>query len=100
MREKWKNRFSEWYNDIIERAQILDIRYPIKGNYVWFPYGFKVRKHVLNVIRGILDETGNEEALFPLLIPQTEFAKEAKHIRGFEDQVYWVTHGGVDPLNI
>lgn len=100
MREKWKNRFSEWYNEIIERAQILDIRYPIKGNYVWFPYGFKVRKHVLNVIRGILDETGNEEALFPLLIPETEFAKEAKHIHGFEDQVYWVTHGGVDPLNV
>ena len=100
MREKWKNNFSEWYNDIIERAQILDIRYPVKGNYVWFPYGFKVRKHVLEVLRGILDATGHEEALFPLLIPENEFAKEAKHIRGFEDQVYWVTQGGIDPLNV
>lgn len=100
MRDKWKNSFSEWYNDIIERAQILDIRYPVKGNYVWFPYGFKVRKHVLRVLRRLLDETGHEEALFPLLIPEQEFAKEAKHIRGFEDQVYWVTHGGLDPLNV
>ncbi|MBU2560539.1 proline--tRNA ligase [archaeon] len=100
MREKLENNFSEWYNDIIERAQILDIRYPVKGNYVWFPYGFKVRKHVLRVLRSLLDATGHQEALFPLLIPETEFAKEAKHIRGFEDQVYWVTHGGLDPLNV
>ncbi len=100
MRDKWKNNFSEWYNDIIERAQILDIRYPVKGNYVWFPYGFKVRRHVLDVLRGILDATGHEEALFPLLIPEQEFAKEAKHIRGFEDQVYWVTRGGLEPLNV
>ena len=100
MRDKLENSFSEWYNDIIEKAQILDIRYPIKGNYVWFPYGFKVRKHVLRILRGILDATGHEEALFPLLIPETEFAKEAKHIRGFEEQVYWVTHGGLTPLNV
>ncbi|MEE9474900.1 MAG: proline--tRNA ligase [Candidatus Hydrothermarchaeaceae archaeon] len=100
MRENWKNHFSEWYNDIIERAQILDTRYPVKGHYVWFPYGFKLRKHVLNVIGGILDEMGHEEALFPLLVPEHEFAKEAKHIHGFEDQVYWVTHGGLDKLNV
>jgi len=100
MRDKLKNNFSEWYNDIIEKAQILDIRYPVKGNYVWFPYGFKVRKHVIRILRGILDSKGHEEALFPLLIPETEFAKEAKHIKGFEEQVYWVTHGGLDPLNV
>lgn len=100
MREKFENHFSEWYNDIIEKARILDIRYPVKGHYVWFPYGFKLRKHILIIIRGILDETGHEEALFPLLIPDQEFAKEAKHIRGFENEVYWVTHGGVEPLNV
>jgi prolyl-tRNA synthetase len=100
MRENWRKNFSEWYNDIIQRAEILDIRYPVKGLYVWFPYGFKIRKNVLEVIRRLLDETGHEEALFPLLIPEQEFAKEAQHIRGFEDEVYWVTHGGLDPLNV
>jgi prolyl-tRNA synthetase len=100
MREKRNKNFSEWYNEIIEKAEILDIRYPVKGLYVWFPYGFKVRRNVLRIIRKLLDETGHEEALFPLLIPETEFAKEAQHIRGFEDEVYWVTHGGVDPLNV
>ena len=100
MREKWKNNFSEWYNEILEKAEILDIRYPVKGLYVWFPYGFKLRKHVLDVIRNILEEKNHREALFPLLIPEQEFSKEAKHIKGFEDEVYWVTHGGLEPLNV
>jgi prolyl-tRNA synthetase len=26
--------------------------------------------------------------------------KEAEHIKGFEDEVYWVTHGGLSPLDV
>ena len=100
MRERWENAFSQWYNDIIEKAKIIDVRYPIKGLYVWFPYGFKIRKNLLKIIRRLLDESGHEEALFPLLIPEQEFEKEAVHIKGFENEVYWVTHGGRDPLNV
>ncbi len=100
MREKWRNNFSEWYNEVIEQAEILDVRYPVKGLYVWFPYGFSIRRHVLKVIRGYLDEKNHQEALFPLLIPEDEFAKEAKHIHGFENEVYWVTHGGLQELNV
>jgi len=99
-RERWRDNFSEWYNEVIERAQILDVRYPVKGLYVWFPYGFQVRRYVLEVIRRLLDEKCHQETLFPLLIPEDEFAKEAQHIKGFEDEVYWVTHGGLEPLNV
>jgi prolyl-tRNA synthetase len=38
--------------------------------------------------------------LFPLLIPEQEFMKEAEHIKGFENEVYWVTHGGTTPLDV
>ncbi len=100
MREKWTNNFSEWFNEVIENAGILDVRYPVKGLYVWLPYGFKIRRFVTELIREILYRYGHEEVLFPILIPETEFAKEARHIKGFEDQVYWVTHGGLDELNV
>ena len=40
----------------------------------------------------------HNETLFPLLIPEQEFMKEAEHIKGFENEVYWVTHGGTTPL--
>jgi prolyl-tRNA synthetase len=92
--------FSQWYNDIIERAEVMDVRYPVKGLYVWFPYGFKVRNNVIGILKDLLEEKGHQEALFPLLIPEQEFAKEAIHIKGFEEEVYWVTHGGREPLNV
>jgi len=94
-----KNDFSAWFNDILSRAEIMDVRYPVKGLYVWYPYGFAIRKHVYNRLRDLLDRD-HEETLFPLLIPEQEFMKEAEHIKGFEDEVYWVTHGGMTPLDV
>jgi prolyl-tRNA synthetase len=99
-KEKLKSDFGTWLADIIDRARILDIRYPIKGTYVWYPYGHKLRGRILKIIRGLLDKTGHDEALFPLLIPEEEFMKEAIHVKGFEDEVYWVTHGGLSELNV
>ncbi|MCX6681969.1 MAG: proline--tRNA ligase [Methanoregula sp.] len=94
-----KHQFSEWYNDILWRAEIMDVRYPVKGTYVWYPYGFAFRKHVYQRLRDLLDRD-HQEALFPLLIPEQEFMKESEHIKGFEDEVYWVTHGGTTPLDV
>ena len=95
-----KSDFSEWFNSIIDIGQIMDVRYPVKGLYVWYPFGFGIRKRVYNMIRDVMDNSGHDETLFPLLIPETEFMKEADHIKGFEDEVFWVTHGGVTPLDI
>jgi prolyl-tRNA synthetase len=94
-----KQDFAGWYNDILWRAQIMDVRYPVKGLYVWYPYGFAIRKFVYYRLRDLLDRD-HEETLFPLLIPEHEFMKEAEHIKGFEDEVYWVTHGGMTPLDV
>jgi prolyl-tRNA synthetase len=94
-----KADFSEWYNELLWRAEIMDVRYPVKGLYVWFPYGFAIRKFVYQHLRELLDRD-HKETLFPLLIPEQEFMKEAEHIKGFENEVYWVTHGGTTPLDV
>lgn len=94
-----KQDFSGWFNDLLWRAEIMDVRYPVKGLYVWYPYGFAIRKFVYNRLRELLDRD-HEETLFPLLIPEQEFMKEAEHIKGFENEVYWVTHGGTTPLDV
>ena len=91
--------FSEWYNELLWRAEIMDVRYPVKGLYVWFPYGFSIRKFVYQRLHELLDRD-HKETLFPLLIPEQEFMKEAEHIKGFENEVYWVTHGGTTPLDV
>ena len=95
--DKYKN-FSEWFRTIIMDAELVDTRYPVKGCYVWRPYGFKLRKYVLDIIKRLLNNTGHEEVLFPLLIPEDILGLEKEHIKGFEGEVYWVTHGGLRKL--
>jgi prolyl-tRNA synthetase len=95
-----KSDFSTWYNDVIDVANLSDKRYPVKGMNVWTPYGWKVMQFIDSIIRRECDATGHQEVCFPLLIPKTEFQKEADHIKGFDAEVYWVTHGGLDELDV
>ncbi|MEM2934325.1 MAG: proline--tRNA ligase [Methanocellales archaeon] len=94
-----KKNFSEWYSELLSEAEIVDVRYPVKGIYIWYPFGFKLRNLVFGILKSILDRD-HKEILFPLLIPETEFMKEAEHIKGFENEVYWVTKGGKSTLEV
>lgn len=89
-----KEEFSEWYNELLFQAEIMDVRYPAKGVYVWFPFGQQLRNHVYDELTGRLDDTGHDEVDFPVLIPEAILAQEGEHIAGFEDEVFWVTHAG------
>ncbi len=97
---KKNENFSEWYNEIVETAGLTDKRYPIKGMNVWPAYGWKIMRAIDGYIRLELDATHHDEVCFPLLIPETEFKKEKDHIKGFDAEVYWVTHAGLNPLDI
>lgn len=94
-----KEDFGEWYNEILSVAEITDVRYPIKGLCVWHPFGFALRNKVYAILKSLLDAE-HQEALFPLLVPENEFMKETEHIKGFENEVYWVTKGGSTPLEV
>ncbi len=92
--------FAQWYLEVIDRAGLIDKRYPIKGMKVWTGYGWKVIRLMDDLIRAHLDADSHQEVNFPLLIPQTEFAKEADHIKGFGSEVYWVTRAGDNDLDV
>lgn len=94
-----KEDFSEWYHELLMTAEIVDNRYPVKGMCVWFPFGYAIKKNTYAIIRQLLDPD-HQETQFPLLIPENEFMKEAAHIKGFEEEVYWVTSGGTSPLDV
>ncbi|KUO42362.1 MAG: proline--tRNA ligase [Hadesarchaea archaeon YNP_N21] len=96
----WRSNIGEWFNDILFNAGIMDTRYPVKGLYVWLPYGLKLRNLIFGILRKLLEEHGHQEVLFPLLIPEDILRKETEHITGFESQVYWVTHGGYEKLDV
>ncbi len=99
--QKSGKNFSEWFDWIISEAEIYDYgRYPVKGMGVWLPYGFQIRRRVIEIIRNLLDEKGHEEILLPLLIPDFLFKKESEHVRGFEGEVFWVTRAGLEDVDV
>ncbi len=97
---KKEEDFGEWYIETVEKAKLCDKRYPIKGMNVWTPYGWRIMSDIDSYIRKAMDATGHEEVCFPLLIPETEFKKEKDHIKGFDEEVYWVTHAGLNELDV
>jgi prolyl-tRNA synthetase len=97
-----EEHFIDWLNEVLLRTEVLDYRYNLKGCGVWMGYGFKLRKNILAILRNLLDNTEipHQEMQFPLLVPEPQFMKEAEHVKGFEDDVYWVTHGGLSELDV
>src|SRR2546427_12917289 len=85
--------FSEWYNEVIERSELSDKRYAIKGMNVWRPYGWAIMKLIDHAIRDEFDSTGHAAGSFPVLIPGTDVRKEAEPVTCVQRRVVWVTGG-------
>jgi prolyl-tRNA synthetase len=92
--------FIDWYLAVVEAAELSDKRYPVKGMNVWTAYGFRARRNLDAVMIREIEATGSAAVEFPTLIPANEFAKEKEHIKGFDNEVYWVTKGGATPLDV
>ena len=98
--ENKKSDFSEWYNEIIESSGLSDKRYPIKGMNVWLPYGLKIMQNIDRSIRESVDSRNFQEVSFPVLITRDQLSVEFDHVKGFEGEVFWVTRGGREPLEV
>lgn len=93
-----KDKHSEWYLRLLDEAEIVDSRYPIQGMLVYRRWGFHIIREMQRYLEKLLEEDGHEPVLFPVLIPEDILGKESEHVKGFEDQVFWVTHAGQNKL--
>ncbi len=83
--------FSRWFDEVIFKAEILDERYPVKGMYVWLPYGYQLMENIMNVMERLLRETGHRRVYFPGVVPESVLGREFRFIKGFEDSIFWIT---------
>ncbi|MEM3411869.1 MAG: proline--tRNA ligase [archaeon] len=90
--EKEKN-FSEWYNEILRKAELIDQRYNIKGFIVHQPNAAITEKIIYRIYEEELEKKGHLPTRFPALIPEDNFEIEKKHAEGFKPGVFWVTQG-------
>ncbi|MEM2889361.1 MAG: proline--tRNA ligase [Candidatus Bathyarchaeia archaeon] len=91
--------FSEWFDEVLFKAEIVDNRYPIKGFNVYKAWGAKIAKRITSMLEDLLDASSHDPMLFPVAISEDAFAKEAKHIKGFASEVFWITHAGKRKLD-
>ena len=91
--KKYEN-FSEWFDEVLFNADILDYRYPVKGFAVYKGWGWRIVRKIIQMLEERLEASGHNPMLFPVVIPEDSFAKEAEHIEGFRAEVFWITQAG------
>jgi prolyl-tRNA synthetase len=82
--------FSEWYSEILSKAEVTDIRYGVKGFVIIRPWGTKIINKMYQIYETALAETNHEPVIFPAIIPEQNFKKESSHIEGFAPDVFWL----------
>ncbi len=93
-----KENFSEWYNQVVLRADLADYA-PVRGCMVVKPYGWALWENIKADLDRRFKETGHVNAAFPMLIPMSFFEKEKSHVEGFSPELAVVTHGGGQELD-
>lgn len=89
--------FSEWYNQVIQRAELADYA-PVRGCMVVRPYGWAIWENIQKALDSRFKATGHVNAAFPLLIPKSFMEKEKEHVEGFSPELAVVTYGGGQEL--
>ncbi len=82
--------FSEWYNQVIQKAEIVDLRLGIKGFIVIRPWGAKIIEKIYDLYEEELQKRGHQPTIMPSVIPESNLKKESDHIKGFTPEVFWL----------
>lgn len=86
--------FSEWYTQLVQKAELADIRYGIKGFIVYRPWAVYTIKKMYQMYEDVLERKGHVPLIFPSLIPEKNLKLEGEHVLGFTPEVFWVTESG------
>lgn len=91
---KRAENFSEWYTQVVEKAELSDIRYNVKGFVVFRPWSVMSMELMYDSLEAELRTKRHTPAWFPAVIPESNFKKEAEHVKGFSAEVFWITEAG------
>ncbi len=93
-----KSDFSRWYSEILKTADLVDLRYNVKGFVVYRPWLMRMAKELYSKWEAALERRGHDPTLFPVVIPEENFEKEKEHVEGFSPHVFWITEAGEGKL--
>jgi len=87
---KKTENFSEWFTQVTEKAEIVDIRLGIKGFVTIRPWGAMLIENMFSAFEKELQRHGHKPTFMPSVIPKENLTKESEHIEGFTPQVFWL----------
>ena len=96
---KKEENFSEWYTQIVQKAELADLRYNVKGFLVFQPWSVLSMEKMYKELETVLQRKGHKPYWYPTLIPEGNLTKEAGHVKGFTPEVFWVTEAGKNKLD-
>lgn len=82
--------FSKWFSEVIEKADIVDLRLDIKGFMVFCPWGATILERIFRLFSDELENKGHKQTFMPTVIPEENLKKESSHIAGFTPEVFWL----------
>ena len=93
-----EENFSEWFTQVLLKADLVDIRYGVQGFIVHKPWAMRIIRQIYRMFEEELEKTGHEPVLFPTVIPEEYLEREKEHVEGFKPEVFWVTEAGDEKL--
>ncbi|MEK6758075.1 MAG: proline--tRNA ligase, partial [Nanoarchaeota archaeon] len=91
---KKNENFGEWFTQIVQKTELADLRYNVKGFLVFQPWSVLCMEKMYKYFEENLQRKGHKPYWFPTVIPEKNLKKESSHVKGFTPEVFWVTQGG------
>ncbi len=85
-----RTNFMEWYNALLHLAEIAEKSYPVKGTFIWMPYGLGMMKKITGIVDVELKKIGVKEVLFPLFVTMDFAQKNDKWFNGFKEEAFYI----------
>jgi len=95
---KKEENFSEWFSQVLEKAELIDLRLDIKGFMVFRPLAAMTIENMFRLYEEELQKKGHKPTFMPLVIPEANLKQESSHVQGFTPEVFWLKEIGKERL--
>jgi len=95
---KKEENFSEWFSQVLEKAELIDLRLNMKGFMVFRPLAAMTIENMFKLYEEELQKKSHKPTFMPLVIPEENLKKESSHVKGFTPEVFWLKKIGKEKL--
>ncbi len=87
---KKQENFSEWFTQVIEKAELVDLRLDVKGFTIIRPWAALTIENMFEHLEKELQKKHHLPTFMPSVIPKENLMKESEHVQGFTPEVFWL----------